>query len=64
MRAEGDVVFEVLGYEGVPVILSRETWQAKAGEGEIGSHPEISGYLYDLKATIGSPDLVFQSTRD
>ena len=59
MRAEGDVVFEVLNYEGVPVILSRETWQAKAGDGEIGSHPEISGYLDDVKAAIGSPDLVF-----
>jgi hypothetical protein len=38
MRAEGDVVFEVLNHEGVPVILSRETWQAKDGDGEIGSH--------------------------
>ena len=64
MRAEGDVVFEVLDHEGVRVILSRETWQAKAGDGEIGSHPEISGYLDDVKAAIGSPDFVFQSTRD
>jgi hypothetical protein len=64
MRAEGDVVFEVFDYEGVPVILSRETWQAKAGDGEIGSRQEIGGYLDDGKAAIGSPTLVFQCTRD
>jgi hypothetical protein len=47
MRAEGDVVFEVLDYEGMPVILSRETWQAKAGDGEVGSHqkPVVTGMM-------------------
>ena len=28
-------------------LYSAETWQTKAGDGEIGSHPEISGYLDD-----------------
>jgi hypothetical protein len=64
MNIEGEIVFEVLDYEGVPVILSRETWQAKAGNGGTGSHPEIGAYLEDVRAAIGLPDLVFQSTRD
>jgi hypothetical protein len=38
MRAERDVVFAVLDYEGVPVILGRETWKAKDGDDAIGSH--------------------------
>ena len=57
-------MFEAIDYEGTPIVLSRATWQAKAGDEEMGSHPELSGYLDDVKAAIESPDLVFQSTRD
>jgi hypothetical protein len=64
MSPEAESVFEAIDYEGTPIGLSRATWQAKAGDGEMGSHPEISGYLDDVKAAIESPDLVFQSTRD
>jgi len=64
MRAEADFVFEAIDYEGTTVMLSRATWQVKAGDSEMGSHPEIRGYLDDVKAAIASPDLVFQSTRE
>jgi len=59
----GDV-FETTDYEGTPVVLSRATWHAKAGNDTLGIHPEIRGYLEDVQATIASPDLVFQSNRD
>lgn len=59
-----ECVFETLAYEGMPVVLSRGTWQAKAGNDAPGDHPEIRGYLEDMKAAIESPDLVFRSTRD
>ena len=57
-------VFETTDYEGTPVGLSRATWHAKAGNDIVGTHPEIQGYLAEVRATIASPDLVFQSTRD
>ena len=57
-------VFEVTDYAGTPVVLSRVTWHAKAGNDTLGTHPEIRDYLEDVEATIASPDLVFQSTRD
>jgi hypothetical protein len=40
MRTEADFVFEAIDYEGMPVVLSRATWQVKAGDSEMGSHPE------------------------
>jgi hypothetical protein len=64
MSLSSEYVFETVDYEGTPVVLSRVTWHAKAGNDELGTHPEIRGYLEDPKATIQSPDLVFQSTRD
>jgi hypothetical protein len=45
-------------------MLSRATWQAKAGNEVSGTHPEIRSYLEDVRSAIESPDLVFQSTRD
>ena len=59
-----EVVFETLDYSDTPVVLSRATWQAKAGNDEPGEHPEIRDYLEDVQVTIERPDLVFQSTRD
>ena len=59
----GDV-FKTTDYEGTPVVLSRATWHAKAGNDTVGTHPEIRGYLEDVEAVIASPDLGFQSTRD
>lgn len=58
------MIFETKDYAGIPVILSAETWQNKAGNGSPGSHPEIRGYLADIQITIRSPGLVFESTRD
>ena len=57
-------VFEATDYEGTPVVLSRATWHAKAGNDTLGTHPEIRGYLEDVEAIMASPDLVLQSTRD
>ena len=57
-------VFEATDYEGTPVVLSRATWHAKAGNDTLGTHPEIRDYLEDVETAIASPDLVFQSTRD
>lgn len=45
-------------------MLSRATWQAKAGNEVSGTYPEIRCYLEDVKSAIEPPDLVFQSTRD
>ncbi|MGC8780718.1 MAG: hypothetical protein ACP5UQ_07630 [Anaerolineae bacterium] len=59
-----DFVFETLDYSNTPVALSRATWQAKAGDGGPGEHPEIQDYLDAVRITIEQPDLVFQSTRD
>jgi len=59
-----DIIFKTNDYEGTPVVLSHETWQTKAGNGEPGSHPEIRAYLPDIQAAIEQPDLVFQSQRD
>ena len=57
-------VFEVTDYAGTPVVLSRVTWHAKAGNDTLGTHPEIWSYLEDVETAMASPDLVFQSTRD
>ncbi len=57
-------VFETTDYEGTPVVLSRATWHAKAGNDTLGTHPEIRDCLEEVQAAIMSPDLVFQSTRD
>jgi hypothetical protein len=64
MSFQPEFVFETTDYEGTPVVLSRATWHAKAGNDTVGTHPEIRDYLEDVQATITSPDLVFQSTRD
>ena len=64
MSPSSEYVFETTDYEGTPVVLSRVTWHAKAGNDELGTHPEIRSYLKDVEAAIQSPDLVFQSTRD
>jgi uncharacterized protein YuzE len=57
-------VFETTDYEDTSVVLSRSMWHAKAGNDTVGTHPEIRDYLEEVQATIMSPDLVFQSTRD
>lgn len=64
MADEATWVFETADYEGTPVVLSQATWHAKAGNDELGSHPEIKDYLEEVRTTIAAPDLVFQSTRD
>lgn len=57
-------VFETTDYEGTYVALSQSTWHTKAGNDEVGSHPEIRDYLVAIQKTIQSPDVVFQSVRD
>jgi hypothetical protein len=58
-------MFETVDYQGYPVVLSKTTWYTKAGnETKTGTHPEIRDYLDDIKITIESPDIVFQSNRD
>jgi hypothetical protein len=57
-------IFKAVDYEGTSVVLSRATWQAKAGNDEPGIHPEIRDYLEDIQGAIKAPDLVFQSSRD
>ena len=57
-------VFQVKDFDSIKVSLSRLTWETKAGNGNIGSHPEIKDYLDDIKNTVQSPDLVFESTKD
>ena len=64
MSVRPEFVFETADYEGTPVVLSRTTWSAKAGNDEPGTHPEIHSYLEDVQAAIESPGLVFHSTRD
>jgi hypothetical protein len=64
MADQSTWVFETPDYEGTPVVLSQTTWHAKAGNDESGSHPEIREYLEEVRTTITSPDLGFQSTRD
>jgi hypothetical protein len=64
MAAQSDQVFETTDYEGTPVVLSRATWDAKAGKDEPGTHPEVRDYLEDVRVAVEFPDLVFQSTRD
>jgi hypothetical protein len=64
MSVQYEWVFETTDYAGTPVVLSRSTWQAKAGHDELGTHPEIRDCLPDVRAAIESPTLVFQSTRD
>ena len=63
-RAKTDPVFETVDYGSTPVVLSRVTWQAKAGNDKPGEHPEVRDYLEDARLTIEKPDYVFQSTRD
>jgi hypothetical protein len=63
-NSDAAVVFETIDYSNTPVVLSRTTWQAKAGYAESGEHPEVQDYLEDARLTIEKPDLVFQSTRD
>jgi len=64
MASVPEHIFEVVDYEGKPVVLTRETWHAKAGNDESGKHPEIKNYLIEVKLAVRSPDLVFQSTRN
>lgn len=64
MDAPSEWVFETIDYAGTSVLLSRATSHAKAGNDEQGTHPEIHDYLEDVRATIESPTVVFQSTRD
>ena len=63
-KSERDFIFETLDYSDTPVVLSGTTWQAKAGNGGPGEHPEVRDYLGAVRVTIEKPDLVFQSTRD
>ncbi len=63
-NSEVDHVFETIDYSNTPVILSRVTWQAKAGNAGPGEHPEVRDYLEDARVTIEEPDFVFQSTRE
>lgn len=62
--SEEDVIFETLDYNNTPVVLSRATWRAKAGNGETGSHPEVRDYLEDARTAIEKPEYVFQSAHD
>jgi hypothetical protein len=48
MSPLSELVFETTDYEGSPVMLSRATWQAKAGNEVSGTHPEIRSYLEDV----------------
>jgi hypothetical protein len=57
-------IFATADYQAIPVVLSQTTWQAKAGNGAPGMHPEIREYLEDIRMTIEAPDMVFQSSRD
>ncbi len=58
-------IFETTDYQGHPVVLSKTTWHTKAGdETTEGTHPEIRDYLEDIRHTIESPDIVFQSNTD
>ena len=57
-------MFEITDYAGTPVVLSRATWHAKAGNDAPGTHPEIRGYLEEVRTTIASPNRVFESTSD
>ena len=57
-------IFQVKDYSSIKVNLGRLTWETKAGNGNIGSHPEIKDYLDDIKKIIQLPDLVFESTKD
>ena len=64
MEPSPDWIFATSDYQGTLVVLSHATWHAKAGNATPGRHPEIREYLEDIRSTIESPDLVFQSSRD
>lgn len=64
LSPDNEFVFQTLDFTNTPVVLSRRTWLAKAGNGEPGDHPEIRDYLEDVRLAIAEPDYVFQSTRD
>ncbi|ETR69896.1 MAG: hypothetical protein OMM_09208 [Candidatus Magnetoglobus multicellularis str. Araruama] len=57
-------IFQVQDYNSTTVKLSKLTWQTKAGNGNIGSHPEIKEYLDAIINTIQIPDIVFESSKD
>ncbi len=57
-------MFEITDYAGTPVVLSRATWHAKAGNDAPGTPPEIRGDLEAVRTTIASPNRVFASTSD
>jgi len=48
-------IFQVKDYSSIRVNLSRLTWETKAGNGKIGSHPEIKDYLDDIKNKKNNP---------
>ena len=48
-------MFEITDYAGTPVVLSRATWHAKAGNDAPGTHPEIRGDLEEVRTPIASP---------
>jgi len=56
-------IFKVHDYNSVRVSLSRLTWETKAGNGNIGSHPEIKDYLDEIKNMVQYPDIVFESIK-
>ncbi len=57
-------MFAITDYAGTPVVLSRATWHATAGNDTPGTPPEIRGYLEEVRTTIASPNRVFASTSD
>jgi hypothetical protein len=63
MSLQPELLFETTDYEGTPVVLGRATWHAEAGNDAVGTHLK-SRALEEVQATIMSPDIVFQSTRD
>jgi hypothetical protein len=52
MSLHPEFMFATTDYEGTPVVLSRTTWHAKAGNDTIGTHPEIRDYVEEVQATI------------
>jgi hypothetical protein len=45
MRPPSKFVYKITDYEGTLVVLSQQTWHAKAGNDTLGAHPEVRDYV-------------------
>ena len=57
------MLFKVHDYDGIQVLLSKNTWNNKLLNPIFG-HPEVKPFLSKIRKTVKEPDYVFQSIRN